>query len=119
MNYFLNVSIKTSKAKLGCVPGIVLDYTDNENQTSNKMLNSRGVDHQYLIRRRASKDEVENETHPHRESIFNYNDWDKLIKDEMRYTSDQSWFDELSALRIKYPKFQQKQESIKFQDLES
>lgn len=80
-------------------------YHEDGGSSIRRMLAHRGVDHVFIISRTASDEENANESHPYRLGFIPYDDWDKLIEDEKKYTSDEVYLCVLQQLKTQYPQF--------------
>lgn len=87
-------------------PCIVCMYIDaGEHGLVARCLQNRAVQEQYLAQRPALPEEVLTEAHQYRVHFILYEDWELLINDERKFTSDEKWFEQLSTLKERFPQF--------------
>jgi hypothetical protein len=65
----------------------------------------RGIDKRFLLTRLAEEDEYQSESHPTRIGFLPYNNWNALIKDELKFTNDPVYLADLEKLKQEYPQF--------------
>lgn len=109
----IHITTRSKKLTLG-KPCILLSYLPEGDHggSLDRMLNHRGVDHQRLLQRDATAEEMEAESHPYRYHLIPYIDWEKLVADERKYTDCAEWFAELEQLRKRFPQFEPVQVTI-------
>ena len=106
----LSIHIKTKASGLISEPCILLSYHNSENWSSlQRMLDHRGVEKQFLLKRNATDGEEKSENNPFRVGFLVYKSWQKLINDEMKFTDDKEYLNQLSELREKYREFEVEQ----------
>lgn len=105
----LYISIKTNPVpfiRIG--PSIILNYVKpGDGYATVRSLAYRKVDHINVAYRNASDEEYTAETSPYRIEFIRYNDWEKLIQDEMKFNPSEEWISILKELKLKYPQFKQ------------
>ena len=102
----LSIHIKTKGSERNGASILVSYYKINEDYHSIvRMLNHRGIDKHFLLTRAVGKDEYNSESHPTRLGFLPYNNWNALINDEMKFTSDQKYLAELMKLKDQFPQF--------------
>lgn len=107
----LRLHIKTTEGGLIKEPSILLDYTQRLNWgPCQRMLKHRRIDRQDLASRHCTEEELKECTHPYRVGFLRYDDWQKLIEDERKWTEDADWFAKLAELKRQYPQFDHRKE---------
>lgn len=105
----LAVHIKLSSSKKNRA-GIILTYYQDADSlgTLQRSTKHRGIYPTFVAVRDCSEEEYKAEAHPWRYEFLRYNDWDILIEDEKKWTTDHQWLNQLEALKQKYPFKKQK-----------
>lgn len=94
-------------------PCIVCTYIgEGESGLMARCLNSRKVQHEYMAKRIALPEEVETEGNSYRVQFIMYDNWEALIEDEKKFTTDEEWFKQLSTLQEQFPQFKRKEEVL-------
>lgn len=102
----LSIHIKTKESERNGAAILLSYYKINEDYGSIvRMLTHRGIDKQFVLCRTVSEDEYKSESHPTRLGFLPYNNWNALINDEMKFTSDPAYLTELGKLKEQYPQF--------------
>lgn len=103
---YLSIHIKTEVGGLIKHPRILISYYKSADRyPTQKMLNHRGVEQQWLMTRNVSEDEFRTEANQYRVGFITYDDWDCLIEDEKKFVDNPSWFEKIEGLKKKYPQF--------------
>lgn len=107
----LYISIKTNtKPFLRIGPCIIITYVkSSDHYATTRSLNYRKVDHVMIASRLVTEDEYETEcTSKYRIEFSKYDDWDKLIQDELKFNPSEDWMATIDKLKKTYPQFKQK-----------
>lgn len=114
----LYINIKTESGGFQITkPCIVLIYSKSEDSPLvSKCLHNRKINLGRVLKREASMEELQAESNQYRITFLMYHDWDALIEDEKKFTSEPSWFKKLQELKEKYPQFNKKQLELSVQD---
>ncbi len=111
--YTLSIHIKSKAAGLVKEPCILLSYHNNANwATLKRMLDHRGVEHQFILQRPASDEEVKCENDKYRVGFLIYKSWKKLVNDEKKFTNDQEYLNQFSELQKRFKQFELEQLQI-------
>lgn len=107
-DFTFTISIKVShKGKWGAT--IICSYVeDDDRATLRRSLQRKGLElhHIDVLSRVAEPGEVYRQYEVmYRIPFITYNDWDKLIEDEKKYTDREDWYVSLEKLKKQYPQF--------------
>lgn len=88
---------------------ILCSYVEDDDRgTLRRSLEKKGFKphHIFMFSRQAEPDEVYRQYEVmYRIPFIMYDDWDKLIADEKKYTNNESWFTTLEEYKQLYPEF--------------
>jgi hypothetical protein len=91
-----------------CPVGILLTYL-KAGESYPRFIEHRGITDTSVARRPAMPDEIAECDNPYRTGFAAiYDDWEKLIEDEMSFTIPDDWIDKLRQLQKQYPQFKAK-----------